>query len=171
MDPITHGLTGALIGKGFFVERGLPRSSADRQRFRPVVTFAAVLGSVFPDSDVVAEFFSKSDLAVIELHRNVTHSFLCLPFFAVLLAALTRFYLRHRRVEAPSWADLTSSYPRALPTHILSNLSTSFGTMIWSPWNHNRASWDLVFIIDFSMTAIVLLPQAVARVYRRREQS
>jgi len=171
MDPITHGLTGALIGKGFFAERGLPRSSADRQRFRPVVTFAAVFGSVFPDLDVVAEFFSKSDLAVLELHRNVTHSFLCLPFFAVLLAALTRFYVRRRRMEAPSWGELTLIYALGIASHILLDLSTSFGTMIWSPWNHNRASWDLVFIIDFSMTAIVLLPQAVARVYRRREQS
>ncbi len=136
-----------------------------------MVSFAAVLGSVFPDSDLVAELFSKSDLAVIEFHRGVTHSFVCLPFFAAVLAALTRWYARRRRIEAPSWGELTLIYALGIASHILLDLITSFGTMIWSPWKHNRASWDLVFILDFSMTAIVLLPQAAAWVYREPERS
>ncbi len=171
MDPLTHGLTGALIGKAFFAERGLPSSPDNARRFRHMATFAAVLGSIFPDADLIAELFSKSDLAVIELHRNVTHSFVCLPFFAALLAALTHGYARRRKLEAPGWAELTLIYALGIASHILLDVITSFGTMIWSPWKHTRAAWDLAFILDFSMLAVALLPQTVAWVYRRREQS
>jgi membrane-bound metal-dependent hydrolase YbcI (DUF457 family) len=166
MDPITHGIAGALIGKAFFAERG-PTQSEQAGR---VATISATLGSIFPDVDVGAELLSTNDLAILQIHRNVTHSFLCLPVFAVALAALTRWYARRRGWETPSWAALTVIYTVGLASHILLDLATSFGTMIWSPWNHTRATWDLVFIIDFAMTAIVLLPQTAAWVYRERER-
>ncbi len=167
MDTITHGLVGALIGKAFFAERGTARS----EQAGGVATLAATLGSVFPDIDVAAELLSSNDLAILQIHRNVTHSFVCLPVFAVALATLTRWYARRRGWDTPSWAALAGIYAVSLASHILLDLATSFGTMIWSPWNYTRMSWDLVFIIDFAMTAIVLLPQTIAWVYGRREHS
>src|SRR5580692_8737814 len=79
MDTITHGIVGALIGKGFFSERN-----------GRVATFAATVGAMFPDVDVVQEVFSSDPLAIVKYHRAITHSFVALPFFAALLAWLTR---------------------------------------------------------------------------------
>ena len=52
MDPITHGIAGALLGKGYFAER--------KGR---VAIFAATLGAVFPDIDIVAEIVDPGALA------------------------------------------------------------------------------------------------------------
>ncbi len=167
MDTITHGIAGALIGKAFFTERDRSQSGQAGR----VATVAATLGSIFPDVDVGAELLSSNDFAILQIHRNVTHSFLCLPVFALALGTLTRWYARRRGWDTPSWAALTVIYAAGLASHILLDLATPFGTMIWSPWSHVRAAWDLVFIIDFAMTAIVLLPQTAAWVYHDQEQS
>ncbi len=167
MDPLTHGLTGALIGKAFFAERDTPPPSGAGR----VAVFAATVGAVFPDIDVMLGPITRNDMATIELHRGVTHSFLCLPIFAVLLALLTRWYARHRGREAPSWGMLAVIYGLGIASHILLDLITSFGTMIWSPWNRTRVQWDLAFIVDFTMTAIMLVPHVVQRIYRARDGS
>jgi hypothetical protein len=49
------------------------------------------------------------------------------------------------------------------------DLITSFGTMIWSPVKWSRPAWDLIFIIDFTFSAILLIPQILAWVYRKPE--
>ena len=48
---------------------------------------------------------------------------------------------------------------------------TSFGTRIWDPLSQERVAWDLLFIIDFSFTAIALLPQVVAWIYADRAKA
>jgi hypothetical protein len=48
---------------------------------------------------------------------------------------------------------------------------TSFGTRIWTPISQRRVSWDLLFIIDFSFTSIILLPQVAAWIYSDRAKS
>jgi inner membrane protein len=182
MDTITHGLAGALIAKAFFAESapatilpaglqhlGSPEAntcSAAEQAGR-VAVWAATLGSVFPDADIVFELFDSKDLALIELHRGFTHSFLCLPFLATGLAALTRWLARRWQIASPSRGVLVLIYASALLSHIVLDLITSFGTMIWSPLVNTRVAWDLAFIIDFTMTGIVLLPQIAAWAYRR----
>ena len=52
MDPVTHGITGALLGKGYF-----------SKRHGRVAIFAATLGAVFPDVDIIAEVVSRDPLA------------------------------------------------------------------------------------------------------------
>ncbi len=169
MDPFTHGLTGALVGKAFFTgEQSSAPGGAERAR---LAIYAATLGSLFPDIDVMLGPITRNDLATIELHRGFTHSFSGIPVFAVLLATLTHGYMRRRGREAPSWGLLTVIYSLGIGSHVLLDVITSFGTMIWSPWNHRRVVWDLVFIVDFAMAAIVLLPHVLARVYRAREGS
>jgi hypothetical protein len=41
--------------------------------------------------------------------------------------------------------------------------------MIWSPVKWSRPAWDLIFIIDFTLTAIFLVPQIVAWVYAQEK--
>lgn len=159
MDTITHGILGTLIGNGYFSER-----------HGRVATFSAALGAIFPDVDVVAEIFSHDPLSIVKYHRGITHSFVGLPFFAAALAGLTRWIARRRGIETPSWGILTAIYGLAIASHILLDGMTSFGTRIWTPISQERVAWDLLFIIDFIFTAIVLLPQIVAWIYRDREK-
>jgi membrane-bound metal-dependent hydrolase YbcI (DUF457 family) len=160
MDPITHGIAGALLGKGYFAER------KGRVAIR-----AATIGAVFPDVDIIAEIISRDPLGIVKYHRGITHSFVGLPFFAALLAWLTRWFSRRRGVEAPSFATLTLIYGIGIASHILLDGMTSFGTRMWAPISQQRVSWDLLFIIDFSFTAIILLPQIAAWIYRDRAKS
>ena len=160
MDPITHGIAGALLGKGYFSER--------KGR---VAIFAATLGAVFPDVDIVAEIASHDPLSIVKYHRGITHSFVGLPFFAALLAWLTRWIARRRGIETPSWAMLTLIYGIGIASHILLDGMTSFGTRMWAPISQQRVAWDLLFIIDFSFTAIILLPQIAAWIYGDRAKS
>ena len=163
MDPITHGIAGALIGKGVFAPR---RDTKTR-----VAIFAATLGAVFPDVDTVAEAFSRDPLAIVKYHRAITHSFVALPFFAILLAWLTRWAARRYKINAPSWPWLSLIYGVGIASHILLDGMTSFGTRMLYPFSSRRVAWDLLFIVDLAFTAIVLLPQIVAWVYSDRERS
>jgi membrane-bound metal-dependent hydrolase YbcI (DUF457 family) len=169
MDPLTHGITGALIAKAFFTDR-YARDAGGEDKAR-VATWAMTLGAILPDIDIFIGPITHNDLAVIEVHRSVTHSILCLPIWAVLLAALMRWYARARGKESPSWGLLAAICAVGLASHILLDVVTSFGTMVWSPWKYTRAAWDLVFIIDIALTGIVLLPQLLAWAYGDRERS
>ncbi|HTS13885.1 MAG TPA: metal-dependent hydrolase [Candidatus Limnocylindrales bacterium] len=160
MDPITHGITGALLGKAYFSKREAR-----------VSIFAATLGAVFSDVDVVAEAISRDPLAIIKYHRGITHSFVALPFFAALLAWLTRWAARRFKLESPSWAMLTLIYGVGLASHIILDGMTSFGTRMWTPISSTRVAWDLLFIIDFTFTSIALLPQVIAWIYADRARS
>jgi membrane-bound metal-dependent hydrolase YbcI (DUF457 family) len=167
MDTITHGIAGALIGKGFFSRRAAR-----------VAVFSATIGAMFPDIDVVAEIFSHDPLAIVKYHRAITHSFVALPFFAAILAWLTRASVGLLRkqfpklddLEAPSWGMLTIIYGVAIASHILLDGLTSFGTRMWFPISQQRVAWDWLFIIDFSFTSLVLLPQVAAWIYADREK-
>jgi membrane-bound metal-dependent hydrolase YbcI (DUF457 family) len=166
MDTITHGIVGALIGKGFFSER--------KGR---VATFAAAAGAMFPDVDVVREIFSSDPLAIVKYHRAITHSFVALPFFAALLAWLTRAGIAFAKKrwnlsdwEPPSCGILFIIYAMAIASHIFLDAMTSFGTRIWYPFWQERVAWDLLFIIDFCFTAIALLPQVAAWIYADRDK-
>jgi len=167
MDTITHGIAGALIAKAAFGGQDmLAAKPVTRER---IITWSLMLGAIFPDSDVFREFFSHNDLLILTWHRSITHSLICLPFFAVALAALTRWLVSWRKWDAPSFAALTGIYAIGILSHILMDLITSFGTMIWSPVKWSRPAWDLIFIIDFTLSAILLVPQIVAWVYAKED--
>jgi membrane-bound metal-dependent hydrolase YbcI (DUF457 family) len=167
MDTITHGIAGALIGKAMF--RGDEMFALRPMSRARIVTWSLMLGAIFPDSDVFREMFSSNELLILTWHRSITHSLVCLPIFALLLAALTRWITRLLKWDAPSFVALIGVYAIGILSHILLDLVTSFGTMIWSPLQWSRPAWDLIFIIDFTLSAIVLAPQILAWVYERRE--
>lgn len=162
MDPVTHGITGALLGKGYFSER-----------YGRVAVFAATLGAVFPDVDVAADIVSRDPLAIVKYHRAITHSFVALPVFAFLLALLTRLTVpwlkkrseRLRDIESPPLGILTLIYGIGIASHIVLDGMTSFGTRMWYPISSERVAWDFLFIIDLTFMAILLLPQMLARIY------
>jgi membrane-bound metal-dependent hydrolase YbcI (DUF457 family) len=159
MDPITHGIAGSLLGKAYFSKRQAH-----------VAVFAATLGAVFPDIDIFYEGYAEivyhDPLAIVQYHRAITHSFVALPFFALLLALLTRWIARRLRYESPSVMMLTLIYGVGIASHILLDGLTSFGTRMWFPISQQRVAWDWVFIIDFVFTSLLLVPQVIAWIYR-----
>jgi membrane-bound metal-dependent hydrolase YbcI (DUF457 family) len=168
MDTITHGIAGALIGKAVF--RGEDLFASHPMNRGRILTWSLMLGAIFPDSDVFRDIFSSDRLLIITWHRSITHSLLMLPLWALLLAAITRVFANSRKWQAPSFAALTAIYGVGVLSHILLDLVTSFGTMIWSPLEWSRPAWDLVFIVDFTLTAIFLVPQLLAWVYSHPEK-
>src|SRR6267143_4758662 len=168
MDTITHGIAGALIGKAIF--RGEDMFAPHPMNRGRAITWSLMLGAIFPDSDVFRDIFSSDPLLVITWHRSITHSLVLLPLWALLLAAVTRAFANSRKWEAPSFAALTAIYGVGVLSHILLDLVTSFGTMIWSPLKWSRPAWDFVFIVDFTLTAILLVPQLLAWVYSHPEK-
>jgi len=164
MDTITHGIAGALIGKALFRGDDLfSRRAMNRAR---IVTWALMFGAIFPDSDTLRDIFSKNDMLMITWHRSITHSLLCLPIFAVVLAYLSQQFARWRKWETPSLAVLIGIYAAGILSHILLDLVTTFGTMVWSPVEWSRPAWDLLFIVDFSFTGLLLIPQLLEWVNR-----
>jgi len=168
MDTITHGIAGALIGKAVF--RGEDMFAATPMNRARIITWSLMLGAIFPDSDVIRDIFSHDKLLMITWHRSITHSLLLLPLWALLLAAITRAFTNWRKWEAPSFAALTAIYAVGILSHILLDLVTTFGTMIWSPLEWSRPAWDLIFIVDFTLAAILLVPQWLAWIYSRPEK-
>jgi membrane-bound metal-dependent hydrolase YbcI (DUF457 family) len=167
MDTITHGIAGALLGKSVFKGDDLFASQPiNRAR---VITWSLMLGSIFPDSDILRDWFSSNALLILSWHRGVTHSLVCMPLFSLALAGLTRWVARWRKWDAPSFPALAGIYAVGILSHIFLDLVTSFGTMIWSPLGWTRPAWDLIFIIDFTLTALLLCPQLLAWVYRNPE--
>jgi len=167
VDTITHGIAGALIAKAAF--RGQDMFSAKPLNRQRIITWSLMLGAIFPDSDVFRGFVSHNDLLILTWHRSITHSLVCLPIFAVILAALTHWFVRRRKWDGPSFGALVAIYAVGILSHILLDLVTSFGTMIWSPVKWSRPAWDLIFIIDFTLSAILLVPQIVAWVYAQEK--
>ena len=164
MDTITHGIAGALIGKALCNGSDMfPVKPMNRAR---IITWSLMLGAIFPDSDVFRDIFSHNDLLVITWHRSITHSLLMLPIFSLLFAALTRWIARKFVWDAPSFANLTVLYGAGILSHILLDLATSFGTMAWSPLSWSRPAWDLLFIVDFTFSGILLIPQFLAWAHR-----
>jgi len=164
MDTITHGVAGALIGKALF--RGEDLFSRREMNRARVTTWAMMLGAIFPDSDTFRDMLSSNDMLMITWHRGITHSLLCLPIFAVSLALITQWFARWRKWESPPLAVLIGIYAAGIFSHIFLDLVTTFGTMIWSPLEWSRPAWDLLFIVDFSFTGILLVPQLLEWVNR-----
>jgi membrane-bound metal-dependent hydrolase YbcI (DUF457 family) len=161
-----------------------------------VAVWVCTVAAMFPDVDVFFEPFVQREMATLELHRGVTHSLVCLPLFVAAMATLTWWWMRRRqkaegrrqKEKIPTqetgeagerrtgaqqaaplrWWTLAGMWGAGIASHIVLDGATSWGTMLWAPLSNARATWDWVFILDFVLTGIVLLPQVAAWVYARR---
>lgn len=148
MDTITHGLTGWLIARSVPSENG-----------RKAATAAVVLGSVLPDADNVVSLLGSD--AHIRFHRGISHSFAGIAVSSLLLALLLYRFGR--------WKDLKKLWLLAVVgqlSHIALDLITSYGTQIFQPFSDSRISFDLLFIIDFVFTGIVVAGIYLSRHHR-----
>jgi membrane-bound metal-dependent hydrolase YbcI (DUF457 family) len=165
MDTITHAFAGALLGKGLFTTRRgeTPTEFSPQSR---VLIAAATIGSIFPDIDFFYQFLSRDDLAILKYHRYITHSLVMLPLWAAGIAWLVCWAARRFGAAPPSFGWTVLATAAGIASHILLDVVTSFGTMIWSPLSQVRAQWDWMFVIDFTLSAILLAPQMAAWSHR-----
>jgi membrane-bound metal-dependent hydrolase YbcI (DUF457 family) len=144
MDTITHGIVGALAGKALFAGRDIPAGAADggvgRALSSPTARAAIVactLGATFPDIDIFAGPLARNPLAIMEWHRNITHSAVLLPLWALLLTVMSIPLARWLQWKTPPFLTLFAIYAVGIATHIFLDLITNFGTMIWSPLRYS----------------------------------
>ena len=150
MDTITTGIGGALLAKA------LPEDWRG-----PSGLWTVTLASVLPDADVLANPFIADQLARIAQHRSFTHSLVGVAVMAPLLALLVWRFGRDK-----NFARLTALALYGMLWHLFTDLATSWGTQVFYPFSRERVVWDLLFILDFSFTAILLLPQLVGWSYK-----
>lgn len=147
MDTLTHSLLGALVVRSVFPRNRSSHPLSNRQRM-----LTGALAAAFPDMDYVASFVDPMVYLTL-WHRSITHSFVLLPLWALLLGLFLAVVFRQRS----EWRYLTLLAGVSIVSHILSDLITVYGTQILSPLSGWRASVGTTFIIDPWFTLIVLV--------------
>jgi membrane-bound metal-dependent hydrolase YbcI (DUF457 family) len=164
LDTLTHGLAGALLG------RALPSTGDEALdlKLRRRETWTGFFAAMFPDSDALLSPFSAD--FYITHHRGLTHSFVMLPLWAVLLAVVAAL-LPRPPVDVPRgvlWKRLGAAAGLGVLSHILLDWITSWGTMFFAPFSWERYALDWVFIIDLILTGLLVLGLLATRVFSRR---
>ncbi len=147
MDTITHSLLGAVVVRAVFPAGKSTHALTDRQR----MLVGAVAGA-FPDIDYVMSWVDPMVYLTL-WHRSITHSFIVLPLWA-LLVGVTLAFIFHRRAE---WRFVALLAAVAVVSHIFADLITVYGTQIFAPLSGWRASIGTTFVIDPWFTLIVLV--------------
>lgn len=156
MDTLTHALSGALFARAIAPATTRPEDPPHWQR----ITLCAV-AAAFPDADIVVNLFSPYQYLMH--HRGATHSLLLWPIWALLLAFLAAWSFR--RTDA--WRTYTGVAALGILAHIIGDLITSYGTMIWTPVSDARVAWGTTFIIDLWFSGIILCGLIASMFWKR----
>jgi inner membrane protein len=154
VDTLTHALSGALLARATTPKDALPRSVPRR-------VAAGFLACAAPDLDFVIGFVGPVEYLLT--HRGVTHSLILLPAWALLYSWIVAKILR----EPGGWRALYGVTALALFAHIVGDLITSFGTIIFAPFSDWRAAIGTTFIIDLWFSGIILAGLLVSAFFYR----
>lgn len=155
MEPVTHFLTGACLGRS-----GFNRKTA-------YATLAMTLAAEAPDLDVLWGY--RGPVAELQHHRGWTHSFVGAP--VVALATVGFIWLLHRwrkkePVIPPRWGWLFLGAWIAANSHILLDYTVNYGVRPFFPFSEKWYAWSIVFIVDpwllLALTLALLLPAILA---------
>jgi inner membrane protein len=155
MEPITHFLTGACIGRA-----GFNRKTA-------YATLAATLAAEAADLDVF--WGIAGPVAELQHHRGITHTFIGVPFVAAAATGLV--WLIHRwRERRRAAASLQNAKPPtvvrwgwvycaafvAAASHILLDWTNNYGVRPFFPFNPRWYAGSFVFIAEPVLWALLL---------------
>jgi inner membrane protein len=155
VDTISHSFAGSILAR-----------SADESAERSAAWAAFALGAagaVVPDLDFL---MISSRIEYLREHRGWTHSFLVLPFLALVLALLAKLVAR-RTPLTKLWLFAAIG----IGSHIVFDWATSFGTMFWTPASRHRYSLDWLFILDPVFTGVTLGALVLSLVFRRKSRA
>ena len=150
MDPVTHFLTGACLGRA-----GFNRTAA-------YATLAMTLAAEAPDLDILWGF--AGPVAAFEHHRGITHTLIGAPFIALVTVAVIWMIhkIRKKRTRAPvRWGLLWCFALIAALSHLLLDFTNNYGLRPFFPFDPRWYSWDIVFIIEPLMLGALLLALVV----------
>jgi inner membrane protein len=147
MEPVTHLLTGACIGRA-----GLNRKTA-------YATVTAVLAAEAADIDMLWSL--AGPVESLKHHRGITHTFLAAPFLAG--AVVAGVWLFHRwRKRKPSfgqpvqWGWLYGTALLAALSHLLLDWTNNYGLRPFFPFNPRWYAGSFVFIVEPVLWALLL---------------
>jgi inner membrane protein len=156
LDPVTHFLTGACLGRS-----GFNRKTA-------LATVTMVLAAEAADLDVLWEI--KGSIAGLQHHRGITHSFVGVPFVAAAVVGFVYLLHRFRSRKRPAndnatgppskpplrWGYLYFCAVLAALSHLLLDYTTAYGIRLFEPFNYRWYSWDIVYIIEPLMLLVLV---------------
>lgn len=152
MEPITHFLTGACIGRAGFNRKTM------------YATVAATLAAEAADMDVVWGF--AGPVEGLKHHRGITHTFIAVPVVAAVITGLVWLWHRWRRRQSGSASSSESELraQRKLPparwlwvycaafvaaaSHILLDWTNNYGVRPFFPFNPRWYEGSIVFIAE-----------------------
>ena len=147
MEPITHFLTGACIGRA-----GLNRKTA-------YATLAAVLAAEAADIDVL--WGLAGPVEGLKHHRGITHTFIAVPVVAAVVVGMVWLYdywRRSRKANPPSqnakappalrWGWLYLTALIAALSHLLLDWTNNYGLRPFFPFNPRWYEGSFVFIAE-----------------------
>jgi len=145
VDNLTHTLTAVAIGQA-----GLNRKT----RF---ATLTVILGANLPDIDLVASFGGSA--TYLKYHRGITHSILGATVLALLLAWIVWTLGRKAKPKpglplAGRWLLLAAGLGTA--SHLLLDFTNSYGVRLFLPFSPRWYSWDIMFIFDPLLLALLI---------------
>ncbi|MBZ5521145.1 MAG: metal-dependent hydrolase [Acidobacteriia bacterium] len=147
MEPVTHFLTGACLGRA-----GLNRATG-------LATLTLALATEAPDIDFAT--FIGGSVANLEHHRGITHTLLGAPFVAALTLGIVYGIYRvmmsrqWKIKQPPKWKLLYLYALFGCLLHILMDFLNNYGVRPFAPFYPRWFSWDVLFIVD--PTVLVLL--------------
>ena len=164
MEPVTHFLTGACIGRA-----GLNRKTA-------YATFAAVLAAEAADLDIF--WGLAGPVEGLKHHRGITHTFIAVPFVAA--AAVGAVWLYHRwhshrlalkakpatpiepgaperpAPQAVRWPWVYVAAFLSALSHIVLDWTNNYGVRPFFPFNPRWYAGSFVFIAEPVLWALLL---------------
>lgn len=149
MEPVTHFLTGATLSRA-----GFNRKTA-------LATLTMTLAAEAPDLDMLA--YLKGSACGFIQHRGITHTLIGVPLLAAFVVGLVwlgdTLWQRWRRKAVPPpprrWGWLYLFACIAGLSHILLDFTNSYGVRPFYPFSRQWYAWDIVFIIEPLMLAVL----------------
>jgi inner membrane protein len=158
MEPVTHFMTGAVLARA-----GLNRKAA-------YATLAMTLAAEAPDLDTLWSI--DGPIAGFQHHRGWTHTFLGIPFEALIITLL--IWLLHRwrlkrgavtTVAPTRWLLLWCFCVLALCSHILLDWTNNYGVRPFFPFDPHWYAGSFVFIFEPVLFALLLLALIVPSLF------
>ena len=160
MDPLTQGVLGAALPPSTCV--GTENCSSQRKSTVVLAGLLGMIGGLAADLDVL--IYSKTDpLLFLTYHRQFTHSLIFVPIGGFILALCAHGILG-RRWHLRFWQTVLFC-SLGYSTHALLDTATSYGTMLFWPFDETRYSWRIISIIDplFTLPLALFVLMAMVR--------
>lgn len=146
MEPITHFLTGACIGRA-----GFNRKTA-------YATFTATLAAEAADLDMLWRV--KGPVEELKHHRGITHTLVGAPAVALAIVAAIWLLHRFRRRKQPQpvrWGWLYLIGLIAAFSHILLDWTVNYGVRPFFPFSPKWYALSIMFIAEPVWWALLVL--------------